>query len=277
MNRYFFCFALMTLLAGCVGQPLKTTPMPPMTAGQLSEKVSALLPADVLLLGEQHDAAEHQQIHAEVVALLAQRGTLAAVALEMADAGASTARLQPSATEAQTQSALKWNNNAWPWAAYGPAVMAAVRAGVPVMGANLPREQMRLKMLDAALDGQLPGAALKAQQQLIRSGHCNLLPESQITPMTRIQIAKDISMANTLASAMLPGKVVVLLSGSGHIDRLLGVPQHLPASLQVKAVRLRAGDAAADDKLEAFDAVWATPALLEKDYCAEFKKQMGIK
>ena len=267
----------MTSLAACVGQPLKTTPMPPMTPAQLSEKVSALLPADVLLLGEQHDAAEHQQIHAEVVALLAQRGTLAAVALEMADAGASTARLQPSATEAQTQSALKWNNNAWPWAAYGPAVMAAVRAGVPVMGANLPREQMRLKMLDAALDGQLPGAALKAQQQLIRSGHCNLLPESQITPMTRIQIAKDISMANTLASAVLPGKVAVLLSGSGHADRLLGVPQHLPASLKVKAVRLRAGDAAADDKLEAFDAVWATPALPEKDYCAEFKKQMGIK
>ena len=277
MNRYFFCFALMTLLAACVGQPLKTTLMPPMMPAQLSEKVLALLPADVLLLGEQHDAAEHQQIHAEVIALLAQRGTLAAVALEMADAGASTATLQPSATEAQTQSALKWNNNAWPWAAYGPAVMAAVRAGVPVLGANLPREQMRPKMLEATLDGQLPGAALKAQQQLIRTGHCNLLPESQITPMTRIQIAKDISMANTVASAMLPGKVAVLLSGSGHTDRLLGVPQHLPASLKVKAVRLRAGDAAADDKLEAFDAVWATPALPEKDYCAEFKKQMGIK
>ena len=276
MNRYLFCFALMTLLAACVGQPLKTTPMPPMTAAQLSEKVLALLPADVLLLGEQHDAAEHQQIHAEVIALLAQRGTLAAVALEMADAGASTASLQPSATEAQTQSALRWNNNAWPWAAYGPAVMAAVRAGVPVLGANLPREQMRPKMLEATLDGQLPGAALKAQQQLIRIGHCNLLPESQITPMTRIQIAKDISMANTVASAMLPGKVAVLLSGSGHIDRLLGVPQHLPASLQVKAVRLRAGDAAPDDRAESFDAVWATSALPEKDYCAEFKKQMGM-
>ena len=58
MNQYSFCFALMTLLAGCVGQPLKTTAMPSMTPAQLSEKVSALLPADVLLLGEQHDAAE---------------------------------------------------------------------------------------------------------------------------------------------------------------------------------------------------------------------------
>ena len=93
--------------------------------------------------------------------------------------------------------------------------------------------------------------------------------------MTRIQIAKDISMADTLAKLALPGKVVLLLSGSGHTDRLLGVPQHLPASLKVKAIRLRAGDAAADDKAEAFDAVWATPALPEKDYCAEFKAQVG--
>ena len=72
-----------------------------------------------------------------------------------------------------------------------------------------------------------------------------------------------------------PGKVVVLLAGSAHVDRLLGIPQHLPASLKVKAVRLRAGDAAATDQADAFDAVWATPALPEKDYCAAFKAQMG--
>ena len=237
-------------------------------------QLDAVLPADVLLLGEQHDAKEHQQIHQQVIALLAQRGMLAAVALEMADAGVSTSNLQLNATEQEAKTALKWNDNAWPWAAYGPAVMAAVRAGVPVLGANLPREQMRPKMSDSALDGQLPGPALKAQQQLIRTGHCNLLPESQIIPMTRIQIARDISMANTLTKVALPAKVVVLLSGSAHTDRLLGVPQHLPTGLRVKAVRLRAGDAQEGDKAEAFDAVWATPALPEKDYCAEFKAQM---
>ena len=270
MFKLLFTIALSVGLVGCASQPTSASPA---TASQ----VDALLPADVLLLGEQHDAKEHQQMYQQVIALLAQRSLLAAVALEMADAGATTAGLPPSATEQQTKSALKWNNDAWPWAAYGPPIMAAVKAGVPVLGANLPREQMRPKMLEATLDGQLPGPALKAQQQLIRTSHCNLLPESQIIPMTRIQIAKDISMAGALAKAALPGKVVVLLSGSGHTDRLLGVPQHLPASLKTKAVRLRAGDAAPDDKAESFDAVWATPALPEKDYCAEFTKQMGMK
>ena len=230
---------------------------------------------DVLLLGEQHDAAEHQQIHQQVMALLAQRGLLAALALEMADAGVTTARLHPSSTEQEVKNALKWNDKGWPWQAYGPAVMTAVRAGVLVVGANLPRELMRPKMADSTLDGQLPGPALKAQQQLIRVGHCNLLPESQITPMTRIQVARDISMAETLKDVALPGKVVVLLAGSAHVDRLLGVPQHLPATLKIKAVRLRAGDAAEGDKAEAFDAIWATPALPEKDYCAAFRAQMA--
>ena len=277
MHQLLFCLTISALLGGCAGPP-EAPILNNLTGNALAvttTRVDALLPADVMLLGEQHDAVEHQLIHQQVIALLAQRGLLAAVALEMADAGATTAGLHPSSTEQQTKSALKWDNTGWPWAAYGPAVMTAVRAGVPVLGANQPRELMRANMSDGALDGKLPGPALKAQQQLIRIGHCNMLPESQITPMTRIQIAKDISMANTLAKAALPGKVVVLLSGSGHTDRLLGVPQHLPATLKVKAVRLRAGDAQVGDKAEAFDTVWSTPALPDKDYCAEFKAQMG--
>jgi uncharacterized iron-regulated protein len=273
----FFCVVICVLLVSCANKP-EAPVLNNLTGSALAittTRLDALLPTDVLLLGEQHDAQEHQQIHQQVIALLAQRGLLAAVALEMADAGATTAGLHPSSTEQQTKSALKWNDKGWPWEAYGPAVMAAVRAGVPVLGANLPNAQMRPSMGDSALDGQLPGPALKAQQQLIRIGHCNLLPESQITPMTRIQIARDVSMANTLVKAALPGKVVVLMSGSGHTDRMLGVPQHLPTSLKFKAIRLRAGEAAEGDKAEAFDAVWQTPALPEKDYCAEFKTQMG--
>ena len=277
MLKTFLNVTLLGLLVSCASPPEAPVlrPMPAQAQAITANRIDALLPTDVLLLGEQHDASEHQLIHSQVIALLAQRGLLAAVALEMADDGRSTAKLHPSSTEQEVQNALKWNDKGWPWQAYGPAVMTAVRAGVVVVGANLPRELMRTNMGDSALDGKLPGAALKAQQQLIRIGHCNLLPETQITPMTRIQIARDIKMAETLKEVALPGKVVLLLAGSGHVDRLLGVPQHLPASLKVKAVRLRAGDAQDGDKADAFDAVWATPALPEKDYCAAFKAQMA--
>lgn len=247
--------ALALLIPGCASPP--------------APGLDALLPADAVLLGEQHDAAEHQRIHAQVVRTLAARGQLAALALEMAPRGRSTASVAPHADEASVRSALGWNEQAWPWAAYAPAVMAAVRAGVPAIGANLPRENMGRAMADARLDAALPGPALKAQQQAVRLGHCGLLPESQIRPMTRIQIARDQAMAETVTAALAPGKTVVLLAGAGHVDRTLGVPRHLAPGLRLRAVRLSAGPpegGAAD-----FDAVWTTPALPPRDYCAELR------
>ncbi len=91
--------------------------------------------------------------------------------------------------------------------------------------------------------------------------------------MTRIQIARDRRMADTLAKAVQPGKVVVLISGSVHADKQLGVPQHLPAGLQVKSVRLLAGGKSLPG--ESFDSVWGTEALPDKDYCAGLREQFG--
>lgn len=265
---------LFAIVLGAAGGCASRPEAPPLerpvgsAAAQTASQLDALLPADVLLVGEQHDAAEHQQIEQQVVSVLASRRLLAALVLEMADAGVSTASLKPSATDEQTRRALRWDDKAWPWQAYGPAVMAAVRAGVPVLGANLPREAMPASMNDSGLDAQVPGPALKAQQQAIRIGHCDLLPESRIQPMTRVQIAKDMSMAATLGKAVLPGKTVVLLSGSGHADRTLGVPLHLPPAIKAKTILMQAQRASqAMTNIAGFDAVWATPALPETDYC----------
>jgi len=259
--RLLSATALLLSLGSCSLQPRQSD----------EERLAAWLPADVLLIGEQHDAVAHQRVQQGLVATLAGRGQLAALALEMADSGQSTAGLPGGASEEQTRRQLNWNNEAWPWTAYGPVVMTAVRAGVPVLGANLPRSDMRASMADSQLDQRLPAPAFKAQQQLIRQGHCDLLPEGQITPMTRIQIARDRRMADTLAKSVQPGKVVVLISGSVHADKQLGVPQHLPAGLQVKSVRLLAGGQVLPG--ETFDSVWGTEALPDKDYCAGLREQ----
>ena len=271
--------ASLTLAGGCAGRPeAPIIALPDAGApSATSVRLAAMLPTDVLLVGEQHDAGEHHQIEQQIIAELARRGLLAAVALEMSDVGLSTAKLKPSSSEEQTRRALKWDDKGWPWAAYAPAVMTAVRAEVPVLGANLPREQMAASMKDGTLDGQLPGPALKAQQQAIRIGHCNLLPETQITPMTRIQIAKDIAMAGAIQRAAVPGKVVVLLAGNGHVDRQLGVPQHLAGDLRVRVIHLRAGPADSPLQPDVLDSVWTTPPLPTTDYCADLKQQLAPK
>src|SRR5690606_37823110 len=208
---------------------------------------------DALLLGEQHDADSHAGLQLQHVSDLARRGALGALALEMAERGTSTAGLPPGAGEDEVRRALRWDGRAWPWERYGPAVMAAVRAGVPVLGANLPRQEMREAMDDATLDQLLPGPALKAQQQAIRLGHCELLPEQQIRPMTRIQVARDREMARTIEAALAAGKTVVLLAGAGHVEPGVGVPLHLAPTVRVQPLVLPRQETG-------------------KDYCAEMRE-----
>jgi uncharacterized iron-regulated protein len=230
-------------LGGCASPP-----------GQQPAPASAD-PVDAVLLGEQHDAAGHARTHEQWVTTLAQQGRLAALALEMAEQGTSTANLQRTASEQQVQLALRWNVAGWPWTRYAPAVMAAVRAGVPVAGANLPKDRQRQAMRDDLLDRRLPEAALAAQQQAVREGHCGMVPAEQIPRMTRIQIARDVAMAQTVAALARPGKTVLLLAGSGHVRPDLGVPLHLPATLTVQALELPKEETG-------------------RDYCAELRKQM---
>jgi uncharacterized iron-regulated protein len=253
---------LLLLLQGCAHPP-----------GDVRQRVDALLPADLILLGEQHDADAHQQLQRAVVQDLAGRGQLAALAIEMAEQGRSTAGLPAHASEAQVRDALQWKQAGWPWERYGPVVMAAVRQSVPVHGANLPRDAMRAAMADTRLDAHLPAAGLALQREGIRSGHCALLPESQIAPMTRIQIARDAAMARTLEAVRQPGKTAVLVAGGGHVRRDLGVPTHLPAGLTTRVVLAVAGTSS-ESAGQTTDMVWETPRLPPKDHCADLRQQL---
>lgn len=246
-----------------------------------AELIERLLPSPLLLVGEQHDALEHQALQRALVQGLAEQKQLAAVVMEMLERGQQTTGLAPDADEPLVRRTLQWTDEqaaGWPWATYGPVVMAAVRAGVPVLGGNVPRAEMRTAMGQATLDQLLPAPALAEQQENIRQGHCGLLPESQIAPMTRIQIARDKSMAEVAMGALQAGRTVLLVAGNGHVRRDLGVPRYLPASLGHRVLMAQAalpdGTPAARDSEQA-DMVWPTPARPAVDHCAELKKQMG--
>ncbi len=256
------------LLSGCA-QPPPAAPVPRL--------LDRLLPTQALLLGEQHDAAEHQALQRDVVQALAARGQLGALVIEMAEQGRDTTGLAPGASEAQVREALGWTGEGggWPWAAYGPVVMAAVRAGAPVRGGNLPRARMREAMGDATLDTLVDPGALQRQRAAIRDGHCGLLPEAQIGPMARIQIARDRAMAQALAASAAQagaGRTVVLVAGNGHVRRDLGVPRHLPAGLRYRIVMAQAGGNTPASA--SADTTWPTPALPPRDHCAELRRQL---
>lgn len=254
------------------------------TAPDPTPQLEAWQPMPALLLGEVHDAPGQDRLQQTVVMALARSGRLAALVLEMAERGRSTTDLPAHAGEADVRAALDWNERGWPWQRYRPAVMAAVRAGVPVFGGNLPQASMRSAMRDTRHDTLLDAPALAQQQEAIRAGHCGLLPEAQIPGMARIQIARDESLAQTVSDAWRPGQTVVLLSGNEHARRDVGVPRHLdrlaPPGFQgdgaVRVVRMAPaapnGEAVAPRDVSA-DAVWLTAPSPPRDHCAELRQQ----
>jgi uncharacterized iron-regulated protein len=262
-------------IAGCASthQQVNSTSSQDWQAPGATE-FEAFATAPVLLVGEQHDAAQHHRIQTDLVTWLTARGSLVTLVLEMAEQGNSTSGLPAHASVAEVKSALGWVDAGWPWADYEGAIMAAVRAGVPVLGANLSRADLRAAMSQPALESLLPESALREQDERMRSGHCGMLPESQIRPMTRMQIARDQAMAQTLARSLnqtlTPKGSVLLLAGHGHTDKTVGVPLHLKVPHRV--LRLQAGPATSGIADSSADTVWVTPALPPTDYCAALRR-----
>ena len=247
------------LLASCATQPPNHTGNPP---------------PDVLMLGERHDAPGQMALVADELQRLSAQGRLAALAIEMAPAGTTTAALPRDAAAPAIRKALTWNDKAWPWDRYAGPITVAVSAGVPVVGANLPQDQIKTAMEDVSLDAQVSDATRARLAAAIREGHCGLMPENRIEPMVRVQIARDRSMAHTLAESTVAGRTAVLLAGSGHTDREQGVLQHLPTQLTVRSIALVAqGDRPSGH----FDTTWATPMARAGDPCAALALQMTDK
>lgn len=279
------------LLGGCQGTPERPVPASQPSAEEsghahvaaqaaavavaLAFMLDRLPPTAVLLIGEQHDAPAHQTLQAQAVRHLADRGALAALVLEMADRGRATDGLARDASEAAVREALAWSDAAWPWAAYGPAVMAAVRAGVPVRGGNMPRSANAASQADESLDRTLTPQALRRLRRLVDEGHCGLLPAARVPALTRIQIARDRAMAETVTQALRPGSTVVLLAGQTHVSRALGVPRHLASDAAARVLWLAAGSGRpADGDLAEGDSLLPTPPTPPVDACAGLRQRL---
>lgn len=228
----------------------------------------------ILLLGEQHDAPEHQQWERDTIHALTQRQQLTAVVLEMAEHGTSTHNLPITASEENVRNALHWNDAGWPWKTYGPVVMTAVTHGVPVYGGNLPRTEMPSVMKQPDWDSHLSIDNWRQQQEAIRVGHCNLLPQTQIAPMARIQLAKDARLAQTAIALVQPEKTVVIIAGRGHVLRNIGIPTWLPQQL---SYRIAIGQAGKQEQasIEERDWVVQTPDVPFKDHCDSLRQRWG--
>lgn len=260
--------------------------------------LEALTGASIVLLGEKHDNPDHHSLQLEILQDLARSDRLQLLALEMLDADQQAllpalAGLDSEASLESLREALAWDADGWDWNFYGPLVQHALRARVPLVAANISRDQMsEIYRSDDAQPwlGMLDDTALAALHEEIDRSHCQLLPASQFPAMVRVQQARDFRMAQSLLGSEVTGamKTRVLVAGNFHVRRDLGVPRYLQqldpfmtservvslAILEVDESVVEPGDYLESiSGTPAYDFIWFTPALTDEDYCASLQSR----
>lgn len=249
---------------------------------ELSEAalVERLRDADIVLLGELHDNAEHHRLRGRLIAQFATLDTTV-----VAEHLPANRRVRfRGATDADLEAA-GFNRKGWGWPLHAPLFEAIRAAELRLVGGNLPagmskelfaRGEAALPLTVAALvkDASLNPQATRQLRQDLVDGHCGKLPEKYLAPMQLVQRATDTSMADVLMAS----RPSVLIAGNGHVRRDYGVPQVVAAvAPQLSVVSIgfvERGNAAQElIKSEAgrYDVLWLTDKTERADPCENFR------
>jgi uncharacterized iron-regulated protein len=246
--------------------------------------------ARYVLIGEQHDHADHHRLQALILKGLAKT-PIESVAFEMLNEDVRAG--VPLATDvALFEQATNWAKSGWPdFKLYRPIFDVIFKHGLRIEVAHpnrdtlrsvftdgltpWPPEQIKRLALDRPIDAQLQ-TSLEAQ---IRKEHCGYAPEKIVKPMALAQNVKDAWMARALVDAAGDG-ARALIAGNGHIRRDRGVPLYLARHDQrpIRSVALQAvhadTEAPGDYHPERFDFIIFTPRVDDIDPCVRFKEQL---
>lgn len=243
------------LLAGCGTPPAA----PPLRFSQ-----------PVVLLGEVHDNAAQHALRLNAFRAWLDSGARPALALEQFDRDKQPLidRLlaQTPKPDADTLIAAA-GGKGWLWQHYRPFITLALERGLPIVAANVPRDEARKVMRDglaaAGFRADVPPAVLKEQAAGIEASHCGMLDAPTAQRMALAQVARDQFMAQVLQANAERG--VVLLAGNGHVRTDLGAPLWLPADVRARSEAigmLEEGDAGT-----AYDRRVVTTAQSRPDPC----------
>jgi uncharacterized iron-regulated protein len=257
--------------------------------------------ADFVLLGERHDHPDHHRLQARTIDALVARGRRPALAFEMlaADEGPAVAAARGSGAEA-IRAAVRWDESGWPpWPLYAPLFEAALRAGLPIVAANLSRRDAAALRADGlegvepelraqlGLDAPAPAAEVAALAQQISDSHCGFAPAAALPRMVVMQRAWNARLADALLEAHAQGADgAVLVAGAEHARHDVGAPAALAlrapeatvaslAFLEVDPDPLACeGEPATEERAQRFDYVWYTPRVELEDPCAKYREQL---
>ncbi|PYC17409.1 iron(III) ABC transporter [Pseudomonas jessenii] len=246
-----------------------------LTAQQL---VKRLAEPERLIIGEQHDNADHHAAQLWLLRSLGEQRPQGSLLLEMLtpDQQPRVDQVRQAATPpADFPVALAWEDG-WDWNLYGPIVRFALTQPYPLLAANLDSAEIRTFYRDPpVLNGERSNtASVKAVLlEQFSDSHCGLLPESQMPAMLAVQQQRDRRMAERLLAAPKPA---LLLAGAWHARKDVGVPLHVvDLGATESPIVLMLAEQGAEVTATMADYVWYTSVTPKQDYCEQMRKQFG--
>jgi uncharacterized iron-regulated protein len=230
----------------------------------------------VTLLGEVHDNAAQHALRLRAFEDWLDSGARPALVMEQFDRASQPIidRLRdrfppPSADELIAEA----GGTGWQWDFYRPFVELALRHGLPIVAANVSRDEARAVMRDglqlSGFDPAVPADILAAQAADILDSHCGQLDAATARRMALAQVARDQAMAAAVEAHASRG--VVLLAGNGHVRRDAGVPRWLSTDTQARSEAIGMLEAPLTGP-QPFDRVVVTKAQSRPDPCAAWRR-----
>jgi uncharacterized iron-regulated protein len=239
-----------------------------------------VLRGPVVLLGEVHDnAAQHRLRLAAFERWLAD-GARPALLLEQIDRerqgeiDALRARTPPPDADALIAAV---GAKGWDWALYRPYLALALRHDLPIVAANVSREQARRVMRDGlaahGFEPAVPPDLLARLGREIEASHCGAIDAATAARMALSQVARDQAMARAVQTQADAGRAVLLLAGNGHVRIDAGAPRWLSPATRARSeaiglLEAEAGQPPDAAELAQFDRVVTTVVQQRADPCA---------
>ena len=201
------------------------------------------LPA-IVLLGEVHDNAAQHALRLRAFEALLATGARPALAMEQFDRERQPQIDQVLAAtprpDADALIAAGAGRNPWEWSFYRPFVALALQHGLPIIAANVSRDDarqvMRQGLAATGFDDRVPDTMLQAHARGIEDSHCGAIDGATARRMALAQVARDQFMARIVEAQARRG--VVLLAGNGHVRTDLGAPFWLSPRTRARGVAI---------------------------------------
>ncbi len=242
---------------------------------KLSDIGDRIQRVDYVLIGEKHDNPEHHKVQAAILRQNLKSGDVVVFEMLKSSQGNAIDNFNTGETDLESfEQELVWEKSGWPeWVYYAPLFQAARENGAIIKFGSLPIKELKKTDFDK---NALSEAAKADLQDDIREGHCNLLPEQAINPMTTVQMQKDAFMAQQMQADEDTFKRRFLIAGNGHVVKDRAVPQHLK-NAKGKMVVIGFGEKGQEEAniYDNYDIYWITESVgkTQEDYCADLKKR----